>query len=81
MIAAACGSTRPTRSARRFVDAIDKLVQPLPRADRASMGFPGVVRKGVIVTAPHFVTKRGRAPRSFQRCAQRDRVRCGIPDR
>ena len=42
-----------------FVDAIAKLVQPLPKADRASMGFPGVVRNGRIVTAPHFVTKRG----------------------
>ena len=42
-----------------FVDAIVKLVQPLPRADRASMGFPGVVRNGRIVTAPHFVTKKG----------------------
>jgi polyphosphate glucokinase len=42
-----------------FVDAIAKLVQPLPRADRASMGFPGVVRNGRILTAPHFVTKKG----------------------
>ena len=42
-----------------FVDAIAKLVQPLPRADRASIGFPGVVRNGRIVTAPHFVTKKG----------------------
>jgi polyphosphate glucokinase len=42
-----------------FVDAIGKLVAPLPRADRASMGFPGVVRNGRIVTAPHFVTKKG----------------------
>jgi polyphosphate glucokinase len=42
-----------------FVDVIAKLVQPLPRADRASMGFPGVVRNGRIVTAPHFITKKG----------------------
>jgi polyphosphate glucokinase len=42
-----------------FVDTIEKLVQPLPRSDRASIGFPGVVRKGRIVTAPHFITKRG----------------------
>jgi polyphosphate glucokinase len=42
-----------------FVEAIATLVQPLPRADRASMGFPGVVRNGLVVTAPHFVTKRG----------------------
>jgi polyphosphate glucokinase len=42
-----------------FVDTIARLTAPLPRADRASMGFPGVVRSGRVVTAPHFVTKKG----------------------
>src|ERR1700682_2768508 len=42
-----------------FVDTIATLVQPLPHADRVSMGFPGVVHNGRIVTAPHFVTKGG----------------------
>ena len=38
------------------------LVERLPRFDRISLGFPGVVRGGRIVTAPHFGTKiwRGR---------------------
>lgn len=43
----------------QMVDQVVKLVQPLPAADRASVGFPGVVRRGHILTAPHFVTKSG----------------------
>jgi polyphosphate glucokinase len=42
-----------------MVDQIVKLVAPLPAADRASAGFPGVVRRGHVLTAPHFVTKSG----------------------
>jgi polyphosphate glucokinase len=43
----------------QMVDELVKLVRPLPAADRASVGFPGVVRRGHILTAPHFVTKSG----------------------
>ncbi len=32
---------------------------PLPAFDRISAGFPGVVRNGVTLTAPHFVTVAG----------------------
>jgi polyphosphate glucokinase len=42
-----------------FVLTLTTLTQPLPKADRASVGFPGVVRHGQIITAPHFVTKAG----------------------
>jgi polyphosphate glucokinase len=42
-----------------FVDDLTKLVQPLPHADRVSVGFPGVVRRGHVLTAPHFVTEHG----------------------
>ncbi|MGO9334641.1 MAG: ROK family protein [Acidimicrobiales bacterium] len=41
-----------------LLDALAALVAPLPAFDRVSVGFPGVVRKGVVVTAPHFVTLR-----------------------
>lgn len=37
-----------------LVDALTALVEPLPAADRVSVGFPGVVRGGVILTAPHW---------------------------
>lgn len=43
----------------QMVEMLAKLVKPLPAADRGSAGFPGVVRKGIVLTAPHFVTKSG----------------------
>ena len=43
----------------RLVVALAKLVAPLPAADRASIGFPGVVRNGIVLTAPDFVTRSG----------------------
>jgi polyphosphate glucokinase len=42
-----------------MVTELTKLVQPLPAAERVSVGFPGVVRRGRVLTAPHFVTKSG----------------------
>jgi polyphosphate glucokinase len=37
-----------------IVDTIAQLVEPLPPFDRISVGFPGVVRDGVIRTAPNL---------------------------
>jgi polyphosphate glucokinase len=37
--------------------ALVKLTAPLPSADRISVGFPGVIRGGQVVTAPHFGNK------------------------
>ncbi len=42
-----------------MVPALTKLVAPLPRADRASAGFPGMVRHGHVLSAPHFQTVSG----------------------
>jgi polyphosphate glucokinase len=42
-----------------LVAALTKLVEPLPAADRVSCGFPGMVRNGHVLSAPHFVTKKG----------------------
>jgi polyphosphate glucokinase len=39
---------------RILVEALSGLVAPLSAYDRVSIGFPGVVRDGRIVTAPHF---------------------------
>src|SRR5215469_13204461 len=36
------------------VEALAKLVEPLPPFERVSVGFPGVVRKGKIVTAANL---------------------------
>jgi len=41
-----------------MLKALDALVADLPRFNRISIGFPGYVKKGCIVTAPHFGTKR-----------------------
>jgi polyphosphate glucokinase len=42
-----------------MVPTLAKLVGPLPSADRVSAGFPGMVRKGHVLSAPHFVTESG----------------------
>src|ERR1700730_9557958 len=43
----------------RLVSVLTKLVAPLPAAERASVGFPGMVRDGRVLSAPHFSTKSG----------------------
>jgi polyphosphate glucokinase len=42
-----------------LVTTLAKLVEPLPESDRVSCGFPGMVREGHVLSAPHFVTKKG----------------------
>lgn len=39
-----------------MVDALAGLAKDLPAYDRISAGFPGVVRDGKVVTAPHYGT-------------------------
>lgn len=46
-------------SPEAFVQCVVDLAKPLPSYERASVGFPGVVRDGRIITAPHFVTTHG----------------------
>ena len=42
-----------------LVDRLAELTAPLPASSRVSVGFPGVVRHGTVLTAPHFVTLHG----------------------
>ena len=42
-----------------LVDRLAALTRPLPDHERVSVGFPGIVRHGVVLTAPHFVTVSG----------------------
>ncbi|HLG66562.1 MAG TPA: ROK family protein [Acidimicrobiales bacterium] len=42
-----------------MVEKLRRLVAPLPAADRVSAGFPGMVRQGRVLSAPHFVTRKG----------------------
>jgi len=46
----------------RFVDCLNEVAGMLPSADRVTVGLPGMVRHGVVVTTPHYVTRSG--PRS-----------------
>jgi polyphosphate glucokinase len=43
----------------KLVSMLSRLVAPLPKAERASVGFPGMVRDGHVLSAPHFSTKHG----------------------
>ena len=49
-------------SPERFVDTLVGIAADLPTADRVSVGLPGMIRHGVVITTPHYVTVRG--PRS-----------------
>ncbi|MGH9123065.1 MAG: ROK family protein [Acidimicrobiales bacterium] len=43
----------------KLVMILADLVKPLPAFDRVSVGFPGMVRGGRILSAPHFVCEDG----------------------
>ena len=44
---------------QHLVAALVDLTHPLPSFDRVSAGFPGMVRGGHILSAPHFVSPKG----------------------
>jgi polyphosphate glucokinase len=43
----------------KLVAVLADLVRPLPAFDRVSVGFPGMVRDGHVLSAPHFVSPDG----------------------
>jgi polyphosphate glucokinase len=51
-------TTYPCPPSKMIADLV-ALVAPLPPADRVSAGFPGMVRNGVVLSAPHFITLHG----------------------
>ncbi|GEL94460.1 ROK family protein [Cellulomonas composti] len=44
---------------QRLADTIAGLAARLPAADRATIGLPGMIRHGVVVATPHYVTTDG----------------------
>lgn len=46
-----------------LVSSLVEISQGLPKADRASAGFPGMIRNGVVFTAPSFSTVAGTGSR------------------
>lgn len=45
-----------------FVSTLVDLAGELPQAQRATVGLPGMIRHGVVITTPHYITRSG--PRS-----------------
>src|SRR5688500_3986579 len=58
MVARVRIATPDDLDARTLVKLLVSLTKDLPSFDRVSVGFPGVVRKGVIRTAPNLGTER-----------------------
>jgi polyphosphate glucokinase len=46
-------------SPTKLIAALADLLKPLPSYDRVSLGFPGMVRAGHVLSAPHFVSPTG----------------------
>jgi len=43
----------------RFVGLIVEMARRLPPSDRLTLGMPGMIRHGVVVSTPHYITRRG----------------------
>ncbi len=43
----------------RLVDTVAQIAGTLPAADRATVGMPGMIRRGVVIATPHYVTRAG----------------------
>src|SRR3954449_2111687 len=46
-------------SPSRLVSTLHELVKPIKKYDRISVGFPGMIRSGHVLTAPHLVLSKG----------------------
>lgn len=46
-------------SPQHFVDVLCDLARALPPADRATVGVPGMIRHGRVITTPHYITTSG----------------------
>ncbi|MDX5317927.1 MAG: ROK family protein, partial [Actinomycetes bacterium] len=43
----------------RLLGVIRSLAGQLPPADRVTVGMPGMIRHGIVVATPHYVTRAG----------------------
>lgn len=46
-------------SPTRFVETIRDVSTQLPKADRLTLGMPGMIRHGVVIHTPHYINVRG----------------------
>ena len=40
---------------QRFLETIAEIAASLPKASRATVGIPGMIRNGVVVATPHYI--------------------------
>ena len=46
-------------SPERFIETIKGISDSLPPTYRATIGMPGMIRHGVVISTPHYMTKSG----------------------
>ena len=46
-------------STTRFLDTVEKIAGSLPKAQRVTVGLPGMIRNGVVVATPHYINDAG----------------------
>lgn len=46
-------------SPQRLVETVKAIANSLPKADRATVGMPGMLRHGVVVATPHYINSAG----------------------
>ena len=49
----------------RLLTVIGSLAAQLPHADRITIGMPGMIRHGVVIATPHYVTRAGPRTRTM----------------
>jgi polyphosphate glucokinase len=43
----------------RLIETLLAISKSLPKAERATVGMPGMIRHGVVVATPHYITSKG----------------------
>lgn len=46
-------------SPSKMVDTVMEISAQLPKADRITIGFPGMIRHGVVIHTPHYINPKG----------------------
>ena len=46
-------------SPEKLLQTISEIAAQLPKADRITVGFPGMIRHGVVVYTPHYINPKG----------------------
>lgn len=72
----------------KLLDTVEQIAAQMPKADRITVGLPGMVRNGVVITSAPYITKSGRfseidpqAQQAWTRCPLQAMVgeRFGLP--